>query len=158
MFSNTNYYKLLLQFLPPFWRKEKLIALADLLQKQVASVYSSACVFRANTIYYLGFTGQVFSLENLLNNQFDNDDPSDRRIYITNGFEHTRYYIYKRIEDKPKSLPKFIYSRADYVDTGVDFIVWIPNAVTMSSYDILLLNAFVKKFKLASKRYKVYRV
>ncbi len=158
MFHNTNYYKLMLQLLPPFWRKARLVAYTDLLQKQVSSIYSAACVFRANTIYYLGFDGRVAKLETLLNNTFDNNDPEDRRIYITDGFENERYYIYKRLEDKPKFLPKFIYTRADYVDTGVDFIVWVPNAVTVSVYDLLLMDALVKRFKLASKRFKIYRV
>ncbi len=152
---NINQFKFLLQIIPRAWKRSVFVALLDVLQGQIKVVYDSFKIFRAATIYQLNHNGQVFSLENVLNNRFDN---TNRTIYITDGFTKDRFYIYTRAEDKPQYLPKFVWNRADYADTGTDFIVWVPTAVVISLEDMYEMRALINKYKLDPKRYKIYRV
>lgn len=114
-------------------------------------------VNRANNIYLLTHNSQVCSMENVFNDRFDRDQ---RRIYITDGFTKDRIYIYTREENKPVYLNPSIplYNRGDYGDTGVDFIVWVPTGIFMSPQDMIELTALINRYKLGSKRFKIYRV
>jgi hypothetical protein len=111
--------------------------------------------FRTQKLYELSHNGQVFSMENVLNDRFDT---MERRIYITDGLTKDRMYAYTRDENKPLFLPKFVYTRGDYADSGVDFIVWVPNAIGITLEEMYELRAKVTKYKIDPKRYKVYRV
>lgn len=154
MFS-IDYDKFLMQLTPGFLRRPKFLALMKTFVYPVKELYNLYVAYRAEVLYDLSHNGQVFSLENVLNDRFDNDE---RRIYITDGLTKERVYIYKRVEDKPFFLPKYIHTRGDYADTGVDFIVWVPNAIVITLEEMYELRAKVNRFKLDPKRYKVYRV
>ena len=97
----------------------------------------------------------MFSLTNVLNDRFDN---TGRTIYITDGFTKERFYIYTRAENKPQFPQIYLFNRADYADTGTDFIVWVPIAVFISPDDLIEMKALVKKYKLDPKRFKIYRI
>ena len=85
-----------------------------------------------------------------LNDKFD---VSLRRIKITDGNRFQRQYIYTRGEQKPKFLGTiYLYERADYGDTGVDFIVLVPRGLLYNEFEMKYLIDF---YKLASKRYKI---
>ena len=151
---NINYYKFLLQLIPVFLRTTVIVAFVDCLITPVKQLYGQFTTYRNNTLYELDHNGQVFSLQNVLNDRFDN---TQRRIYITDGFTKERFYIHTRAENKPKFLKKYIHNRGDYVDTGVDFIVWIPVAIVISLEEMYELRALINKYRLDPKRYKVYR-
>ena len=46
----------------------------------------------------------------------------------------------------------YLYERADYGDTGVDFIVLVPRGLQYNEFEMKYLIDF---YKLASKRYKI---
>lgn len=152
---NINHLKFLLQVIPRAWKRSVFVAFFEVLQGQIRVVYDSFKIFRAATIYELNHNGRVFSLENVLNDRFDN---INRTIYITDGFTKDRIYIYTRAEDKPKYLPVYVWNRVDYADTGTDFIIWVPYAITISLPDMYEMRALANKYKLDPKRYKIYRV
>lgn len=151
---NIDYYRFLLQLLPMLLRKPVMVAYMQVLIIPVVKLYNTFTEYREQTLYELAHNGQVYSMENVLNDRFD---MVTRRIYITDGFAVERFYIYTRDEAKPQELPQYLYNPADYADTGVDFIVWVPKAVVVSDDEMVEMNALIKFYKLASKRYKIYR-
>lgn len=154
MFS-IDFDKFVLQLTSGILRRPRFMAFVKTAVYNIKELYNLFTAYRSETLYNLSHNGQVFSLENVLNDRFDNDE---RRIYITDGLTRDRLYIYTRVEDKPVFLPKYLYTRGDYADTGVDFIVWVPNAIAISLEEMYELRAKVNYFKLDPKRYKVYRV
>ncbi|MDP1812327.1 MAG: hypothetical protein Q8K66_13075 [Sediminibacterium sp.] len=152
---NFSFNKLQNQLLPSFLRTPVTVGWLQSLIYPVKNIYDQFIAYRLDKLYELEHNGQVFSLENVLNDRFDS---VARRIYLTDGLTKNRIYIYTRNENKPFFLPKFIFNRGDYTDTGVDFIVWIPNAIVISLEEMYELRAKVNKYKTDPKRYKVYRV
>ena len=153
---NLDYNKLLLQLIPSFLRKDRLVGLMQSIVYPVKQLFDLFIKYRSERIYELNHSGQVYSMENVFNDRFDAEE---RRIYITDGFAKDRTYIYTRAENKPVFLGQvFLYNRGDYGDTGVDFIVWVPNAIVITLEEMYELRALVDKYRIAPKRYKIYRV
>lgn len=152
---NVNFSKLVEMLVVTFLRQPVLLALLRAYTYPFASIYRSFLAFRAKNLYTLSHNSRVASMENVFNDRFDN---AARRIYITDGFARPRTYAYTRLENKPIYLgSEYIYNRADYADTGVDFIVWVPVAILMLPQDIIELTALINKYRLPTKRFKIYR-
>jgi hypothetical protein len=153
---DIDFNRLFLWLLPSFWRKPKLLALLRCYCYPLIKIHGEFMQYRAANIYTLTHNSQVCSMENVFNDRFDNDL---RRIYITDGFTKERKYVYPRQDDKPLYLGTIpLYNNGDYADTGVDAIVWVPTQVFLSPQDLIELTALVNKYRLASKRFKIYRV
>jgi len=109
-------------------------------------------------LYQANHNSQVFSMENVFNDAFDN---VSRRIVITDGLGLQRIYLYTREEGHQYTVflnPQiYLWNNTDYSDTGVDFIVWVPPAITMSATQLINLASLVNRYKLASKRYVIYQ-
>lgn len=154
---NIDFNKLIIWMLPFLRRQTRYYSWMQALCSGVISMYSEFMVKRAADLYNLAHDSRVFSIQAVLNDQFDN---VNRTIYITDGFTKERTYLYTREEAKPVYLNPSIplFNNDDYADTGVDFIVWVPNAIVLSAQDMILLTSLVNKYKLASKRFTTYRV
>lgn len=153
---NIDFSKLIAICLPAFLRKPIFFAWLKTLCVPVIQIYNEFLKKRDADLYTIRHDSRVFSIEAVLNDRFDYDE---RRIYITDGFTKDRVYIYTPTEVKPLYLGvTYLYNPEDYADTGVDFIVWVPNPITLSDQDLIELNAQVKKYKLGGKRFKVYRI
>lgn len=149
MWYNLDINKLTTLLTPTFLRKEKFLAWLRVLHFPLIEIVDKFNFNRNENLYNLAHNGQVCHLRGALNDRFD---PSQRRIRITDGNRYKREYIYTRGEQKPKYLGKiYLYDRADYGDTGVDFIVLIPKGLSYNAYE---MKALVDFYKLASKRYK----
>ncbi len=152
---NIDYNKLILWLIPDFKRKPKLIAWLKVLCSPVVQLSEQFLLKREKSLYKLNHNSQVFSMQKVLNDRFDS---ALKRIYITDGYTKDRLFIHTTSEDKPKYLGSLtLHNRADYSDTGVDFIVWVPNTVPLSSIDTYELKSLIDFYKLASKRYIIYR-
>lgn len=92
------------------------------------------------TYYRLAHSGQVCSLEALLNDCFD---PSARRIVINDGNDYERWYVYPdaflranpqyktQIAHDPSSSP--LHPDADYVKTSsTAFVINLPSSLQSS--------------------------
>ena len=153
---NVDFAKMINELLPEKLRQPLWLKWLAGLASPMIKVHNAFISNRNANLYKMAHNGQVFSLTKVLNGRFDT---TGRRIYISDGFTKDRVYVYKRIEVKPIYLDTiYIHNRADYVDTGVDFIVWVPVAVFISPQDLIEMEALVKLYKLASKRFKIYRV
>ena len=154
MWYKVNFNKLLVELTPTFLRKNVFVAFVTLLVSPIVSIYTNWFKMRSNNLYMLAHNGQVCYLRKALNDTFDQ---SLRRIQIGNGNKFKRQYIYTRVEQKPKFLGKmFLYSRNDYADTGVDFIVYVPTAlVNAKFYEI---DALIQFYREGVKRYKIVKI
>ncbi|ALC97830.1 hypothetical protein AM608_09370 [Capnocytophaga sp. oral taxon 323] len=137
--------------LPTFLRKRKMVAWLRSLLQPLESLHGSFITERADALYRLSHNGQVCYLEKVLNDKYD---PERKRIYITDGNKHSRTYIYTRAEQRPKYLGKlFLQLRDAYADTGVDFIVKVPQELYKENdYEKM---ALIDYYRLASKRYRI---
>lgn len=152
---NIDYNKLILWLIPYFKRKPKMYAWMRALCYPVVLLYNTFLSARAADLYNLAHDSRVFSMRAMLNDRFDSEE---RRITITDGFAHDRIYIFQPDEEKPVFLDSIpLYNPGDYADTGVDFIVNVPEAISITDQDLIEMSARVKYYKLASKRFLIYR-
>jgi len=153
---NIDFDSLIAVCLPALLWKPKLFAWLKVLCYPVTKIYDEFMAKRDADLYNLRQDSRVFSMQAVFNDRFDN---VSRRIYITDGFTKDRTYIYTPAEVKPLYLGSVpLYNPGDYADTGVDFIVWVPTIVSLSAQDLIELTALANNYKLAGKRFKVYRI
>lgn len=132
-------------------RKLKTIAYLNALIAPIANIHYIWKQVRLSNIYKIVHTGQRCYLRKALNDRLD---PDLRRIYTTQGDSYPRKYIYTRAENKPVFLGKmFIYQNEEYINTGVDFIVYAPvSIINTRLYELMVEIDF---YKLESKRYQI---
>jgi hypothetical protein len=124
MWYKVDFKKLAILMLPTFLRKPIVVAYLQSLLVPIDSVYYNWSVFRNDNIYKMQHNGQICYLRKALNDKFD---PSLRRIYIGNGNRYERQYLYTTPEDRPRYLgTMYLHQNLDYADTGLDFIVYVP--------------------------------
>lgn len=153
MWYNLDIKKLTILLTPTFLRKERFLAWLRVLNFPLIEIVDKFNFNRNENLYNLAHNGQVCYLRGALNDRFD---ISARRIKITDGNRYKREYIYTLGEQKPRFLGT-IYLRddADYSDTGVDFIVEVPQNLSYNNYE---MEAVINFYKLASKRYKIIKI
>ncbi|WP_281233515.1 hypothetical protein [Flavobacterium gelatinilyticum] len=158
MWFNIDWNILALDNLLTMIRKPLISAFAQILLKPVNSLYYKWYNWRQDNIYKLEHTGQVCSLEGSLNDKFD---PLERRIYITDGQFFRPFYIYTEGENKPQYLytegennPIYLRTESETADTGLDFIVYVPEALINTQ--IHELRAHVNFYKAGGKRYEIF--
>jgi len=125
-------------------------------------VYNLFVANRNKNLYEVGHNGQVFSLENVLNDVFD---PISRGIYITDGVFADAVYIFVDIEEKPVYIatvgelpvtgydaPQFLFTDMETGSMGFQFIIHVPTGVeALPIYDVLRVRGLVEKYRLPSK-------
>ena len=152
MWYKINFNKLVIQLLPTFLRKPRMIAFISLFSNELTKLHNAWLVKKSQDETWLNHDSQVCKLRKILNDEFDD---LQRRIIITDGQLHERKYIYTLGEKKPKYLGKiFIRQNTDYADTGIDFFVVVPVEINIEQ-NKYKLEAWVNRYRLASKRYKI---
>ena len=154
---DIDFNKLITWLLPPLLRQPIYFAWVRALCAPAVTLYNTFITQRNADLYRINHDSRVFSMEAVFNDSFDS---VSRRIYVTDGFNKSRIYLYTRTENEPVFLNPSIplYNRGDYADTGIDFIVWVPNTIIMTATDLVQLDGLIRKYKLVSKRYAIYRV
>jgi hypothetical protein len=152
---NVVFNKFILWWIPYFKRRPIMYAWIRALCYPVVLMYNTFINDRTADLYNLAHDSRVYSMRAMLNDRFDN---TNRTITITDGFAFARIYIFQPAEEKPVYLDSIpLYNPGDYSDTGVDFIVNVPTAVPISTQDLIEMEALVNYYKLASKRFLIYR-
>lgn len=151
MWYNIDFYKWAVLLLPTDLRKPKMIAFVKTLVTSIADLHAEFLKKRSADEFILNHNGQVCHLRKALNDLFDENL---RRIQIGNGNQFKRQYIYTRSEQLPKYLGKiFLKDRSDYADSGVDFIVYVPNNIYLTRK--IELDKWIEIFKKGTKKYKI---
>ena len=154
MWFNIDWNRFGVEMLPIKWRDVHSVQVIKELLKPIMKLYDTWNFWREQNLYKLAHTGQVCYLRKSLNDRFD---ASLRRIYIGNGNQFKRQYIYTRAEQKPAFLGiKYLRSRNDFADTGVDFIVYVPAEIIESQ--IYELHAHIQFYREGVKRYKIVKI
>jgi hypothetical protein len=150
-----DFDRLLVWLLPPFLRKIRMVSWLRALITPIYVMYVEFIAFADNANYRLRGTGQVCSMQRVLNDRFDT---SLRRISIIDGERYARQFIFTTAENKPIYLGTvFIYDKDDYEDSGVDFTVQVPSDVyvALSNNALNEMKANINFYKLDGKRYKI---
>lgn len=163
-FYNLNFENLSNSLTPPFLRKEKLISWLTTLLNPLTEVNTLFLKNRDNNIYKVTHNGQVYSLQAVLNDSYDNNL---RRIRIVDSIIRDPLYIYPENDNKPvyiysdsENKPVYIYDNSVFLDIDVDFIVLVPieyKPINTQELNILLIQmrSIINYYKLASKRYVI---
>lgn len=151
-----DFTKLITYLLPSFLRKAKQVAWLKALCAPTNTIHTAFTTFTTEKIYEQNFTGQVISLERLLNDTFDN---SMRRIYLSEG-NREELFVFNSGEGFAAGNESFVFVGSGTGEQNIflgdnstllyDFVVNIPTGL---SYDSARLNALIRKYKLAGKKY-----
>lgn len=138
-------------------RKPSVSALAQIVLKPLNSLYYKWYNWRIDNIYKLEHTGQICYLRGSLNDKFD---PVERRIYIGDGLLFDTQYIFTEAEEQDVWLYTededetiWLRTESETADTGLDFIVYVPEAIYNTQLDGL--KAHIEFYKAGGKRYNI---
>ena len=117
----------------------------------------------AETKYKLSHNGQHCHLRGMLNDAFDK---TQRRITLSDiAGTHEPFLLYQRSENKSKRIyrrdqnKELILNRRGFGGTdGFDFVINIPNELSLNADDVTRLKALTDAYKLVSKRYQIIYV
>lgn len=162
MWHKVNFHQLVVQLMPTFLRKPRHISFLMLFSTEIQDVYNNWKEKRKRDLIWLNHNSQVFLIEKILNDEFDN---LDRRIRILDSVLYEPQYVWTLGENNPMILYKlnemqpsdvediYIWQDNDY-DGGVDFYVALPYQMNVEALTIQI-SAVLKRYKLASKRFKL---
>lgn len=158
MWFNINWNVFAVDNIPTMLRKPSFAALAQMLLRPLNSLYYLWYNWRIENIYKLEHTNQICYLRGSLNDKFD---PVQRRIYIGNGQFYETIYIFTEAEERDvwlntESEPETLWLRteSETADTGLDFIVYVPEEIFNSQ--IHALHAHIIYYKAGGKRYNIF--
>ena len=158
MWYNIDWNILALDNIPTALRKPSVSALAQIVLKPLNSLYYKWYNWRIDNIYKLEHTNQICYLRGSLNDKFD---PVERRIYIGDGQLFDTTYIFTEAEEQDVWLDTeaeaetiWLRTESETADTGLDFIVYVPEA--LYNTQIYALHAHIQFYKAGGKRYNIH--
>lgn len=156
---NIDWKKFIILMLPIGLRKPKRLYWLFSLIVPFRDIYNSFLQYRDKAIYKITHTPQVYSIENVLNDAFDNQE---RRIFIRDGIYRFPVYFYDRADDKPVRFydraddqPVYFYDRATLENIDVDFVVVLPLGLTLIASELIRLQSLIDFYKLPDKTYTI---
>lgn len=158
---NIDFEKLISDLLPAFLRKNRMLAWLQVLLTPLQNLYNAFLSYRAGTAYSINFTGQVLSLEYLLNDTYF-DDGTLKLIYILDGERREPVYVFQQLENTPAYFynegedydPVYLYNSNE--PTGYDFVVWVPFAFNFPpDKPLAYLIGLVNKHKAAGFQFEI---
>lgn len=158
MWYEINWNVFGVQNLPNKWRDVSSIQFVKVLLRAINDLYYKWYNWRIDNIYKIEHTSQICYLRGSLNDKFD---PIERQIYIGDGLLFDTQYIFTEAEDQDVWIDTemedeelvWLRTEAETADTGIDFIVYVPESIYNTQIDGL--NAHVKFYKAGGKRYKI---
>jgi hypothetical protein len=148
----VDWNKLVKLLLPTFLRKPVLMAFLQACVKPIATIHSEFLRAKKEWDYRIMHNGQVFSIEKVLNDKFDD---SLRRIYISDSIFQDDVYIGNlnnrdQIYLSNDGGTTHIGAAPHYVQQS-DFIVHVP-ALLLILKEIEIINT-INMYKIAGKTY-----
>ena len=155
---NWNIENLIYFFMPNIKKFPKRFAWIKALLWPLNELHGFFLQYVIDKRYELDFTGQVISLERLLNDKYDD---TLRRIFISSAVATEAYFFDEDDDfdtdiflfdedDSPEDTDIFLF---DGFDSGVsNFTINIPSDVVFTEAE---LRALINKYKLAGKYYTI---
>ena len=155
---NINYAKLIVQRIPQDLQFDEFIAWLNRFCDPFVFIYNMVVAYRTSTLYKLNITSQVFSLEKMLNDRYDN---IDRRIFIDDGQIFAPTYEYLKAEGRTAYMytkaeghtpAQYDLLKGEVTGFHYNFIVWVPVSIT---FNINEMKGLLDENKLAGKIYSI---
>lgn len=149
-----NINRLVELLLPRVLRKGVLTGLITSLIFPLNRLQSLFAAYRADVDYKLNHNSQVCFLQAVLNDRFDN---VMRRIFI-DAAPITTWdgFLWDEETDRPIMLGTYLIQAEMFVGAeSLDIIVFIPSAIQLNENDNIKLDALIRNYKLAGKRYTI---
>jgi hypothetical protein len=160
MWFDIDWNKFGVENLPSKWRDVHSIEFLKVIIKPINELYYKWYNWRIDNVYKLEHTSQVCSLEGSLNDKFD---PVERRIYIGDGLVYDTLYIFTEAEEQTVWMHTeaeneilWLRTESETADTGLDFIVYVPQELYNDGYIMEGLKAHVKFYKAGGKRFNIF--
>lgn len=157
MWFDIDWYRFGVENIPIKWREVSLIQFVKVLLRPLNDIYYKWFNWRIDNIYKVEHTGQICYLRGSLNDKFD---PVERRIYIGNGLLFDTQYIFTEAEELEVWLDTdaeeetiWLRTESETADTGLDFIVYVPESIYNAQIDGL--KAHLEFYKAGGKRYSI---
>ena len=152
-----------IHLLPIDLRKPKMIAWIKSMLKPVGNLHTQFINYRRKTVYKIDHTSQVYSMEKVCNDKFDQ---AQRRIYIVDGVYRSALYFYNPDENEPihfynsaENNPQHFYNPGELQNLDVDFVVVLPTEFQFNfgagSPQNLRLKSLIDFYRLPDKTYEI---
>lgn len=150
-------YYLMLISVPLRMRTPLFLAYMEVCKNVIQKSYTAFYAFFDTVKYDLTFTGQVISLEHLLNDYYDN---TQRRIYIDDVLDEINVFLFNAVEDNEKTYifntaeneEKTYLFNASELSNIQDFTIYIPSDVVFSEVQ---LRRLIDLYKTPGKQYSI---
>jgi len=159
-----NWASLPMHLLPHSLRQSRSYAWLVCLLKPVQNLHTQFLSYRTKKNCELDHTPQVYSIEKVLNDAFDQQE---RRIYIVDGVYLSAVYFYNPDENAPVHFynpqdnadhPRF-YNPQELEQLDVDFVVVLPtefqNNYIEGSSQLIRLKSLIDFYRLPDKTYQI---
>jgi hypothetical protein len=158
---NIDFAKLIKQLLPSFLRSTKLQAWLQTLLHPLYLMYVEFLSWRSKIDFRLSITGQVRSLEYMLNKTYYSDG-NVKLIHISDSGRIISSYLYKAVEGQPlyiqnrdepsAGMPAQVYLFNRGEPRGYDFTVWVPSSL---EFNINHMKGLLNRHKAAGFSYEI---
>jgi len=151
-----NWNRLIVLLLPVRLRTATLHGYISSLIAPLVSLYNSLLSYNAITTYKLRHTSQVWSIEKVLNDEFD---PVERRVRIFDAGGNSIVPLYPDADLRSVSLDDdltgclILQADSGYDNGDFDFVVRLPYRYADSQ--VYHMKSLVNFYKLAGKRYDI---
>lgn len=161
----VNWFRFVLWSLYEDYRKTTHVQwLYVTISRPIVTIHTMFLNYRIDALYRLNHNSQVASLEEVLNDKFDNQE---RRIFITTATILEPIWFYEEASQKPVYFyedadghPVYFYEEATISSATEDFTVHVPaalqtgNTITDQQFE-LLMKSYIDYYKLYSKSYTI---
>ena len=143
-------FKILAQLLlPTMLRRDSNSTLLNAMIKPLELLHEDFQTFQNETTNKMSYNSQVFSIQKMLNDRFDNDE---RRIRIAQTDVRQPLMLYKREEEKPVILGRKTIYRRDAVEYDNSFTITLPEMLRV--FESRVKNS-IDFYKLTTMQYKL---
>jgi len=123
---NVDMKRLVQLLLPTMLRRDSNSTLLNAAIKPLELLHEDFQTFRSDVNNKMSYNSQVFSIQKMLNDRFDNDE---RRIRIAQTDVRQPLMLYKREEKKPVVLGRKTIYRRDMIKSNISFTVTLPSSL-----------------------------
>lgn len=140
--------------IPRIVRKKTLIAWLGSMVFPFNRLQTVFAAYRADIDYKLNHNSQVCYLQAVLNDSFDH---IERRIYIADApIIEWNGFLWDEASDRPIMLGTHFLQGERFIGSdALDFIVYVPLSLRLNDNDKNKMDALLRYYKLAGKRYEI---
>ena len=146
---NVDMKRLVQLLLPTMLRRDSNSTLLNAAIKPLELLHEDFQTFRSDVNNKMSYNSQVFSIQKMLNDRFDNDE---RRIRIAQTPVREFLTLHKREEKKPVVLGRKVIYRRDVIEYDNAFTVTLPIGLKVNENKI---RSHIDYYKLATRQYKL---